>query len=52
MQIDNSICCNYFDVLVYYPFIHAHLLAYRGRRGRERMIVGFTTTCVLGAYHH
>jgi hypothetical protein len=24
----------------------------RGRRGRDRMVVGFTTTCAIGAYHH
>jgi len=24
----------------------------RGLRGRDRMIVGFTTTCAIGAYHH
>ena len=24
----------------------------RGSRGRDRMIVGFTTTCVICAYHH
>ena len=23
-----------------------------GRRGRDRMVVGFTTTYVIGAYHH
>jgi hypothetical protein len=23
-----------------------------GRRGRDRMIVGFTTTYVISAYHH
>jgi len=23
-----------------------------GRRGRERMIGGFTTICVISAYHH
>ena len=22
------------------------------RRGRDRMIVGFTTTCAISAYHH
>jgi len=27
-------------------------LTYRGRRGRDRMIVGFTTTCAVSAYHH
>jgi hypothetical protein len=25
---------------------------YRGRRGRDRMVVGFTTTCAISAYHH
>ena len=25
---------------------------YRGRRGRGRMIVGFTTTYAISAYHH
>jgi hypothetical protein len=24
----------------------------RGRRGRDRMVVGFTTTCTISAYHH
>jgi hypothetical protein len=23
-----------------------------GRRGRDRMVVGFTTTCAISAYHH
>ena len=23
-----------------------------GRRGRDRMVVGFTTTCVISAFHH
>jgi hypothetical protein len=26
--------------------------AIRGRRGRGRMVVGFTTTCAISAYHH
>ena len=25
---------------------------FRGRRGRDRMIVGFTTTCAINACHH
>ena len=25
---------------------------YRGRRGRGRMVVGFTTTCAISANHH
>jgi hypothetical protein len=24
----------------------------RGRRGRDRLVVGFTTTCAISAYHH
>ena len=24
----------------------------RDRRGRDRMVVGFTTTCETSAYHH
>ena len=24
----------------------------RDRRGRDRMVVGFTTTCAISAYHH
>ena len=24
----------------------------RGRRGRDRIVVGFTTTCAISAYHH
>ena len=23
-----------------------------GRRGRDRLVVGFTTTCIISAYHH
>jgi hypothetical protein len=28
------------------------LSKHRGRRGRDRMVVGFTTTCAISAYHH
>ena len=28
------------------------LLHSRGRRGRDRIVVGFTTSCVISAYHH
>jgi hypothetical protein len=24
----------------------------RGRRGRDRMVVGFTTTCAISSNHH
>ena len=23
-----------------------------GRRGRDRMVIGFTTTCAISAHHH
>jgi hypothetical protein len=25
---------------------------HRGRRGRDRMVVGYTTTYAISAYHH
>ena len=25
---------------------------YRGRRARDRMVIGFTTTCAISAYRH
>jgi len=28
------------------------LSLFRGRRGRDRMVVGFTTTYAISAYHH
>jgi len=27
-------------------------ISHRGRRGLDRMVVGFTTTCAISAYHH
>ena len=27
-------------------------LPLRGCRGRDRMVVGFTTTCAISAHHH
>jgi hypothetical protein len=32
-------------VYIFYP-------SWGGRRGRDRMVVGFTTTCAISAYHH
>jgi hypothetical protein len=34
------------------PYIRFVLSWVRGRRGRDRMVVGFTTTCTITAYHH
>ena len=28
------------------------LFLFSGRRGRDRMVVGFTTTCAISASHH
>jgi hypothetical protein len=33
-------------------FIEHGIFMFIGLRGRERMIVGFTTTCAISAYHH
>ena len=35
-------------------YIHGHVISnnIRGRRGRDRMVVGFTTTCAISVYHH
>jgi hypothetical protein len=30
--------------------LHFHIFG--GCRGRDRMVVGFTTTCVISAFHH
>jgi hypothetical protein len=32
--------------------IHNLLFFWGGRRGRDRMVLGFTTTCAISAYHH
>ena len=35
-------------------FVNSFLLTLflRGNRGRDRMVVGFTTTCAISVYHH
>jgi hypothetical protein len=35
-----------------YKDVQYTLIFLRGRRGRDRMVVGFTTTCTISAYHH
>jgi hypothetical protein len=40
--------CSFISVL---SFVNQLLLC-GGCRGRDHMVVGFTTTCVLSAYHH
>ena len=33
-------------------FMLQYVIMPRGRRGRDRMVVGFTTSYAIGAYHH
>jgi hypothetical protein len=43
----------YFQVPRYKLFIDIQILNLkRDRRGRDRMVVGFTTTYAISAYHH
>ena len=30
--------------------VHPHIV--KSHRGRDHMVVGFTTTCAISAYHH
>jgi len=36
----------------YYRVIHDKLNRYRGRRGHDRVVIRFTTTYAISAYHH
>jgi hypothetical protein len=53
----NNILMEICDCFFYCLFISVlsfvnQLLLCGGHRGRDHMVVGFTTTCVLSAYHH
>ena len=37
---------------VFFPFLFFAYLFLLDRRGRDRMVVGFTATCALRSYHH
>jgi len=44
-----------FDIIIIYHTILCssdYLYILRGRRGRDRIAVGFTTTCATSVYHH
>ena len=41
---------NIFCLFMYYCIVSA--LVFRGRRGRDLIVVGFTTTNAISAYHH
>jgi len=42
------------DKLLYCEFIIIYCVPIfvRGRCGRDRMVVGYTTTCAISVYHH
>jgi len=44
-----SFCPYLFGYMSFYICLST---VYWGRRGCDRMVVGFTTTCVINAYHH
>jgi hypothetical protein len=33
-------------------FVNNDKVRRRGHHGRDRMVIGFTTTCAISAYHH
>jgi len=35
-----------------FTYVHLPVVAMRGHRGRDRMVVGFITTYAISAYHH
>jgi hypothetical protein len=39
-------------VLFAYMTIQFIIINFGGRCGRDRKVVGFTTTCVISAHHH
>jgi hypothetical protein len=55
MKYENVFClCVNSEYFLSWSYTHIHkrrfvLLAYHGR---DRMVVGFTTTCAIRAYHH
>ena len=48
---------NYYDMqILIYPRVYGNqalgVQSRKDHRGRDRMVVGFTTTCAIGACHH
>jgi hypothetical protein len=41
---------NSVNIIIVNLLDHVHRLC-KGRCGRDRMVVGFTTTCTINAYH-
>jgi hypothetical protein len=47
--------CKYIEDCHYFQFLnrrHYFQFLNRGCRGRDRIVVGFTTICAISAYHH
>jgi hypothetical protein len=52
LDFRNLLTMCYLLCFILSPSILDLLYTYRGRRGRHRMVVGFTTTNAINAYHH
>ena len=51
--VTTAIKCRYYNYMYFLLlFFICLFILFRGRRGRDRMVVGFTITCAIGAYHH
>jgi hypothetical protein len=51
LALNNNHSLTHFSGILFYLFqVHLYLLG--GCCGRDRMVVGFTTTCAISAYHH
>jgi hypothetical protein len=56
IYIFHFMCCSCWRVcicsqLYYTIYITLISIVFQGRRGRDRMVVGYTTICVIRAYH-
>jgi hypothetical protein len=47
-----SLICNIYIVLLFMFLFSDRFFTRRGRRARDRMVVGFTTTYAISAYPH
>ena len=49
LEVSKYIYVCVLEVLIFTIYLYYFPL---GRHGRDRMVVGFTTTCTTSAYHH
>jgi len=55
LWMDANVCSRFFLLFCLYLYCRWRSRYYKndsGRRGRDRMLVGFATTCANSAYHH